>query len=137
MTTINPFIIDTIINAVSDFRVIDSVPMDHFVLVKLATCPCHGATAGMVEHKAISEAPKGLHALRQDRTETSLPVVIMDESGTVVHVRTIRWDEPRPFVASAGMLVFDKSDEDDSEPGLPGWNHMERFPKCNSRGGSA
>ena len=118
MTTINPHIIDTIISAVSDFLVIDNVPTGHFVLVKFSMCPCHGATVGIVEHKALSELPKGLPSIQQGRTETSLPVVMVDEDGTVVHVRFIRWDEPRPFVANPGTM-------------------LPKIPKCNSRGGSA
>jgi len=91
----DPYIIDSLVSSARTPEILDGVPLDHFLLIKVISCKCHGSF-GLVSFVPLSETPAGIRDLRPQRTEISLPIVITDEDGKVVHVRTIHWDEPRP-----------------------------------------
>jgi len=123
--TIDPGVIESIISGVKDDRIIGPCPLDHYMLIRIVICQCHGP-AGIVSYMPLSGAPKQLGRLRRDRTETSLPVVVIDEDGDVVHIRTIHWDEPRPHQVQADLEEV-RLREAQVQPVL----------RVNSRGGNA
>jgi hypothetical protein len=122
----SPYIIDTIVDAIKNSPAIDMVPMDHYAVLVVAVCQCHGATGAMTSLPLEAAPPEISARLRADRTETSLPVVVTDQDAKIVRVAVIHWDEPRPAVAAKTTPA----------------QHVQAAPalttiRVNSRGGAA